>query len=71
MEQIQIDFDYLKVGSKITARPDGKLRGGTVQKLKEGGTVVAEFPVAGIYKLEEDEFQLSSRWDNPKERMNL
>lgn len=38
---------------KVTARPDGKLRGGFLKKRHSDGSITAEFPPIGNVKVQE------------------
>lgn len=68
--QQQLNFKTVRKGSKITARPDGKVRGGEVLEVNEDGSIKAVFycPKKQIAELEEDEFVLSEDWNK---EMNL
>ena len=68
--QQQLDFKTIREGSKITARPDGKVRGGEVLQINQDGSIKAVFycPKKQITKLQEDEFVLSEDWNK---EMNL
>ena len=72
MQQLGL-FGGLQIGSKITARPDGTLRGGEILKINQDGSIKAVFycPRSKEFDLDKDKFLLSSAWDDPDKRIEL
>ena len=64
-QQQQLDFKTVREGSKITARPWSKVRGGEVLEINEDCSIKALFycPRKQIAELEKDEFVLSKDWN--------
>ena len=60
----------IQLGAEVTARPDGKARGGTVRKVYPNGDILFEYHAGGehLVRVPEGKYQLSREWNDPQKR---
>ncbi|AZO95262.1 hypothetical protein [Halocella sp. SP3-1] len=66
-------FDTVQVGSQVTCRPDGKVRGATVKEVYENGDILIDCWCARRkeFRIPAGKYQLSRLWNEPGTRKNI